>query len=152
VIAVHPSYFGTAKDQGARKAALDQSQPEPAKASSAAAERTPFGTKTEKGRVIWVFRNGDKYHEGVRMVIHPRKYRKMEQVYDEMNIKPGVVTGSVRKVYTPTGALVQSVDEFEDGGAYICSGGDSIKKDFFSEALLKKHHEFEQTKTETEQE
>ena len=73
------------------------------------------------------------------MVIHAKKYRKLDQVYDEMNIKPGVVTGAVRKVFTPTGTLLKSLDDFEDGGVYICSGADALKKDQSKSLFVSKY-------------
>lgn len=39
-----------------------------------------FGTQTEKAKIIYVFRNGDKHHEGVKMSVHPKKFKTFDQV------------------------------------------------------------------------
>lgn len=38
-----------------------------------------FGVQTEKGRVIYVFRNGDRFHAGYKMTVHSTKYKTMDQ-------------------------------------------------------------------------
>ena len=39
-----------------------------------------FGTQTAKGVVIWVYRNGDKHHQGDKYVYHNTKYKNLDQV------------------------------------------------------------------------
>lgn len=41
---------------------------------------TKFGIQSEKGKTILVFRNGDKHHQGVKMTIHPTKFKNFDQV------------------------------------------------------------------------
>jgi hypothetical protein len=56
--------------------------------SPAEEKRTPvktkpiekFGTQTEKGKVIYAFRNGDKHHKGVKIIVHPTKFKNFDQV------------------------------------------------------------------------
>jgi hypothetical protein len=88
-----------------------------------------FGTQTAKGKVVWVFRNGDKHDKGTRFVIHKTKFKNISQVHNEMNTKVGIYTGSVRKVYRPDGSLVQALEDFEDNHEYICSGAEALQKD-----------------------
>lgn len=38
-----------------------------------------LGVQTEKGRVIYVFRNGDRFHAGYKMTVHSTKYKTMDQ-------------------------------------------------------------------------
>lgn len=65
---IHPTYFtsGTSSAEVA---------PRPVKRTN-----VKFGTQTDKGVVIYVFRNGDKHDEGTRMVIHPTKFKTLDQV------------------------------------------------------------------------
>lgn len=89
-----------------------------------------FGTQTEKGRVIHAFRNGDKHQAtGVRMVIHPTKVKSYDQLKSELSKKVGLPTGPVLKVYHADRRLVKSLDDFEDGGYYICTGAEKLKED-----------------------
>ena len=37
-----------------------------------------------------------------------------------------ISTGSVRKVYTPTGKRLTQLEHFKDGGKYICCGAEKI--------------------------
>lgn len=39
-----------------------------------------FGTQSETAKIIYVFRNGDKNHEGVKMTIHHTKFKNFDQV------------------------------------------------------------------------
>jgi hypothetical protein len=39
-----------------------------------------------------------------------------------------LVTGPVRQVFTVHGKPVTSLEEFEDGGKYICCGAESVNK------------------------
>ena len=77
-----------------------------------------FGTQTEQAKVIFVFRNGDKHHKGVKMTIHPTKYKNMSQVKQAMTKEVGVSTGAVMKIYTDNGKLVNEMSEFENEGKY----------------------------------
>lgn len=38
----------------------------------------------------------------------------------------GVVTGAVRTIYTETGKVVKSLDEFETDGRYVCAGAEKF--------------------------
>mmetsp|Transcript_125051 Transcript_125051/g.186779 ORF Transcript_125051/g.186779 Transcript_125051/m.186779 type:complete len:395 (-) Transcript_125051:76-1260(-) len=146
---VHPSYFarvGGGKEK--LKAPVDQGGSELVRKET---KHERFGTKTEKGKVIYVFRNGDKHDAGTRIVIHEKKYKRMDQVHTEMNTKVGVVTGAVRKVYLPTGKPIKSLDEFEDGCVYICSGAEALKKDLLSDALVKRYKAWRAKKKEQEE-
>lgn len=44
---------------------------------------TKFGVQSENAKTIYVFRNGDKHHEGVKMTIHPTKFKTFDQVMSE---------------------------------------------------------------------
>ena len=61
---------------------MDQNGPSVSTApkSNTGTAKLRFGTKTDKGRVIYVFRNGDKHDAGTRIVIHDKKYKRMDQV------------------------------------------------------------------------
>ena len=53
----------------------------PSRTSTAA--RKPlqkFGTQGEKAKTIYAFRNGDKHHTGVKVAVHPKKFKNLDQV------------------------------------------------------------------------
>lgn len=78
-------------------------------------KKEKFGVKTEKGKVIKVYRNGDKHHEGDRFVVHPRKYKTLEQLYADITTKVGIVTGPVKKLaYLKKDGTFTTVSSFDD--------------------------------------
>eukprot|EP01100_Stratorugosa_tubuloviscum_P001059 TRINITY_DN123_c0_g1_i1.p1 TRINITY_DN123_c0_g1~~TRINITY_DN123_c0_g1_i1.p1 ORF type:complete len:316 (-),score=170.32 TRINITY_DN123_c0_g1_i1:49-996(-) len=93
---------------------------------------TKFGT--EKAKVIFCFRNGDVNHKGERIVLTPQNFRTMDQLKDSLTQKVRPTTGPVRKIYTPTGKLINDFAEFEDTASYICCAGDP-----FSTEKMSKH-------------
>jgi len=103
-----------------------------------------FGTQTEKGRVIYVFRNADKHHKGVKLVIHPTKFKTLPQVKDSLSKLVGLPTGSVRQIFTPEGQSIKSIDDFEDEGKYIACGAEKLSRDLIPpDALIKSVHQEE---------
>lgn len=109
-------------DQGRSEPASEQAQADPK-------DIERFGTQTDKGRVIFVFKNGDKHDKGARMVIHNKKFKNISQVYTEMNARTPLPTGAVRRVYRPDGTYLKSLEDFEEGGCYICAGAEPFKKE-----------------------
>ena len=78
-------------------------------------KKEKFGVKTEKGKVIKVYRNGDKHHEGDRFVVHPKKYKTLDQLHADITSKVGVVTGPVRKlVYLKKDGTCTVISSFDD--------------------------------------
>ncbi len=41
----------------------------------------------------------------------------------------GVATGSVLQVFTPDGKKIKGLEEFEDGGKYVCAGAEKFLKE-----------------------
>lgn len=123
---VHPSYFAKKESTTTRKAAVDQ--------SAGAIERPvktieTFGTQTEKGKVVWIYRNGDKHDKGTRYVIHKTKFKNLAQVCTDMTTKVGIFTGAVRKIYRPDGTTLQALEDFIDNHEYICAGAEALQRD-----------------------
>ena len=95
-----------------------------------------FGVQVEKARVITVYRNGDKHHDGVQVTMNMKKFKTYDQVRraalcpavmqpthaHRLQLKAEMTkvvkgfTGSIRTVRTPQGRLVKTMDEFVDGG------------------------------------
>lgn len=101
---------------------------------------TKFGTQSEKAKVIYVFRNGDKHHAGLKMTVHSTKFKNFDQLKEAMTKQIGVPTGAVRQVFAPDGKLIKTFDQLEDEGKYICAGAEKLNKDssksFYEKELL----------------
>jgi len=96
-----------------------------------------FGTQTETAKIIFCFRNGDKHHSGIKITLHPTKFKTFEQVLQGMTTELRLPTGPVMRVYTPDGKqLRKSFDAFETGGKYICCGAEKFLPDLIPTAVL----------------
>eukprot|EP00163_Fabomonas_tropica_P026329 TRINITY_DN4792_c0_g2_i1.p1 TRINITY_DN4792_c0_g2~~TRINITY_DN4792_c0_g2_i1.p1 ORF type:complete len:179 (+),score=63.24 TRINITY_DN4792_c0_g2_i1:129-665(+) len=94
-----------------------------------------FGTQATKPRTVYVFRNGDKFHTGEKVTIKTT-FRTFEQLLEEFTKVVKLVTGPVKKVYKPNmKTRVKSLDDFEDGGKYLCVGGEAPITDKVPKAL-----------------
>jgi hypothetical protein len=51
-----------------------------------------FGTQTNKGKIIMCYRNADKHHQGVRITIHPTKFKTYDQVCCVYYLSPVVLS------------------------------------------------------------
>ncbi|RUS14671.1 hypothetical protein BC937DRAFT_93493 [Endogone sp. FLAS-F59071] len=64
-------------------------------------------------------------HDGEKVIIKA-SYRNMQQLYDDASFKVRLVTGPVRRIYkSDLKTPVRGLDQFEDGGRYLCCGGES---------------------------
>jgi hypothetical protein len=79
--------------------------------------------------VIYVFRNGDKHHQGQKMTVHGTKFKRFDQLLEAMSKDVGVPTGPVRQIFTATGKKIKDLSEIEDEGAYVCAGAEKFNKD-----------------------
>ncbi|KAJ3410715.1 hypothetical protein HDV05_003461 [Chytridiales sp. JEL 0842] len=80
-----------------------------------------------RSKKIRVFRNGDTHNSGKKFVVSTRVYRNFEQFLH--NISEDLeLNGAVRKIYTIEGAVVQSLENLEDGGFYVASSGADFKR------------------------
>jgi hypothetical protein len=117
----------------------EDNSPEPEQAIDAQGNPVPkmgsqkFGVQTAKGKVIQVFRNGDKHHTGDRFVIHAKKYKNLEQLYTDITMKVSESTGPVRKLIylneDGTKKIISSLDEIRDKSNVIACGAGAFKAD-----------------------
>ncbi|KAJ3161950.1 Serine/threonine-protein kinase dclk3 [Geranomyces michiganensis] len=83
----------------------------------------------ERSKRIRVFRNGDVYDRGRRLVINPRVYRNFEQFLSRLSKDLNLTNGAARRVFAlATGQPVVSLDDLTDNGIYIASAGDALKR------------------------
>ncbi|KAJ3307486.1 Doublecortin domain-containing protein 2C [Blyttiomyces sp. JEL0837] len=91
-----------------------------------------------KSRKIRVFRNGDIFTPGKKLVISPRVYRNYEQFLHNISLDLNLLNGAVRRVYTMEGHLIESLDDLIDGAFYVATAGEMFKRVRYS---LKEEHE-----------
>ncbi|TPX64335.1 hypothetical protein SpCBS45565_g05971 [Spizellomyces sp. 'palustris'] len=81
-----------------------------------------------RSKRIRVFRNGDLYEPGKKLVINTRVYRNFEQFLSRLSDEINLVNGAVRKVFTLDGHIIRTLDDLKDGAVYVATGGESFKK------------------------
>ena len=83
----------------------------------------------EYGKTIKLLRNGDEFYRGQKVVINSRKYRYFDVFLDDISDSMNAQFGAVRNIHTPlNGHKIKSLDEFEDGKAYVASGAGRFKR------------------------
>ncbi|CAJ0959885.1 unnamed protein product, partial [Mesorhabditis belari] len=71
---------------------------------------------------IHVFRNGDIYHPGIRVVVNPRQMRDMAPFLDLVNQKLQMIAGA-RKLFTTGGKEIKRIADIENDKEYVASPG-----------------------------
>lgn len=89
-----------------------------------------FGVQAKKAAVVKLYRNGDKHHTGEQFTVNTKTITSMTQVYEKVSGLVKIPTGAVRKIWRSNlKSTVKSVDEFEDGQSYICTGAEPVDID-----------------------
>lgn len=76
-------------------------------------------------RKISIYKNGDRYHRGVKFVINPRVVKDMEPLLNQINDRIELSHGA-KKLYTTDGKVVGSIKELEDGKIYVAASSHFI--------------------------
>ena len=63
-----------------------------------------------------MFRNGDKHHQGEKIVVHSRKFRNMDQLRKELSNVVKLTTGACRQVRSCIVACAHTTHN-----AYVCT-------------------------------
>jgi len=92
-----------------------------------------FGVQTEKAKVIFVFRNGDKHHKGAKITLRARV--TFDQLLQDLSSQVGVPTGAVRQIFTADGKPIKTIPEFEDRGKYVCAGAEKFNKELLPSGI-----------------
>lgn len=88
-----------------------------------------FGTQTSPSRHVRFFRNGDVHHDGLEMVIHPSRFRTLDQLKAELSKTLGLGTVTVKKIIGVDLRVIESLEEIVDGGRYLGIGVEGLKKE-----------------------
>lgn len=79
------------------------------------------GLNTYKARLVTFYKNGDLFFPGIKISLRPgRDFSSFEALCNYLTPRTDLPTG-VRYIFTLGGRKVLSLDEFQDGGHYVCS-------------------------------
>nr|XP_056710200.1 doublecortin domain-containing protein 2 [Euleptes europaea] len=78
---------------------------------------------------VMVYRNGDPFFPGRRVVIHEKKVSSFDVFLKEVTGGVNAPFGAVRNIYTPRGGhRVRQLDEIQSGEHYVAGGREAFKK------------------------
>ncbi|EFB16795.1 hypothetical protein PANDA_013014, partial [Ailuropoda melanoleuca] len=78
---------------------------------------------------VLVYRNGDPFFAGRRVVIHEKKVSSFDVFLKEVTGGVQAPFGAVRNIYTPrTGQRIRKLDQIQSGGNYVAGGQEAFKK------------------------
>ncbi|XP_051468049.1 doublecortin domain-containing protein 2 isoform X2 [Apus apus] len=78
---------------------------------------------------VLVYRNGDPFFPGRRIVIHEKKVSNFEVFLKEVTGGVKAPFGAVRNIYTPRGGhRVRQLEELQSGEQYVAGGKEAFKK------------------------
>ncbi|XP_070261745.1 doublecortin domain-containing protein 2 isoform X1 [Myotis yumanensis] len=78
---------------------------------------------------VLVYRNGDPFFAGRRVVIHEKKVASFDIFLKEVTGGVQAPFGAVRNLYTPrTGHRIRKLDQIQSGGNYVAGGQEAFKK------------------------
>ncbi|XP_072913253.1 uncharacterized protein [Hemitrygon akajei] len=84
-------------------------------------------TEVTPAKKITFFKSGDPQFSGVKMAINKRTFKTFDALLDDLTKKVSLPFG-VRTVTTPHGVHnINSLEQLEDGGTYLCSDRRHIK-------------------------
>ncbi|XP_072274581.1 doublecortin domain-containing protein 2B isoform X2 [Pyxicephalus adspersus] len=80
------------------------------------------------GKNVLVFRNGDPFHNGRRMVVNERQYVTFEAFLNDVTRSIQAPT-AVRNIYTPrNGHRVTQLSDLNNRGQYVAGGNEKFRK------------------------
>nr|XP_060630885.1 doublecortin domain-containing protein 2 [Anolis sagrei ordinatus] len=78
---------------------------------------------------VMVYRNGDPFFTGRRVVIHEKKMSSFDVFLKEVTGGVNASFGAVRNIYTPRGGhRIRQLDEIQSGEHYVAGGREAFKK------------------------
>lgn len=78
---------------------------------------------------VLVYRNGDPFFPGRRIVINEKKVSNFEVFLKEVTGGVKAPFGAVRNIYTPrAGHRVRQLEELQSGEQYVAGGREAFKK------------------------
>lgn len=80
-------------------------------------------------KTIIVYRNGDAFFPGRKIIVNPRQVATFDNFMTSLTREIEAPFGAVRKLYTPRqGHKVQHLDDLTHGSVYVAAGNEQFKK------------------------
>lgn len=80
-------------------------------------------------KIIVVYRNGDGYFPGRKVVVNPRHVPYFDNFLTSLTKGIEAPFGAVRRLYTATqGHQVHHLDDLQHGSVYVAAGNEAFKK------------------------
>uniref|UniRef100_A0A8C4IC98 Si:dkey-25g12.4 n=1 Tax=Dicentrarchus labrax TaxID=13489 RepID=A0A8C4IC98_DICLA len=90
-------------------------------------------------KTIIVYRNGDAFFPGRKIVVNPRQVTTFDHFLTSLTRGLEAPFGAVRKLYTPReGHKVHHLDDLKHGSVYVAAGNEQFKKLEYCEIATKK--------------
>uniref|UniRef100_A0A3Q2W429 Doublecortin domain-containing protein 2-like n=1 Tax=Haplochromis burtoni TaxID=8153 RepID=A0A3Q2W429_HAPBU len=90
-------------------------------------------------KIIVVYRNGDAYFPGRKVVVNPRYVPYFDNFLTSLTKGIEAPFGAVRRLYTATqGHQVHHLDDLQHGSEYVAAGNEAFKKLNYCEIAAKK--------------
>ncbi|XP_035810615.2 doublecortin domain-containing protein 2 [Amphiprion ocellaris] len=90
-------------------------------------------------KTIIVYRNGDAFFPGRKLVVNPRQLSTFDSFLTFLTRAIEAPFGAVRRLYTPRqGHRVQHMDDLKHGSVYVAAGNEHFKKLDYCEITIKK--------------
>ncbi|CAI5444789.1 unnamed protein product [Caenorhabditis angaria] len=92
-----------------------------------------------KAKRLRFYRNGDQYFKGITYALQSDRVKSMQPLMEDLMktvmCDSTALPHGIRHIFTIDGTQrITSVDQFEDGGAYVCSSTDTFKQVDYSRA------------------
>ncbi|KAL7749915.1 hypothetical protein RI367_004791 [Sorochytrium milnesiophthora] len=87
-------------------------------------ENAASGTQVRK---VWIYRNGDTFFTGRRVLVTDKLYKNMEQLLQALTPDMGLRSGAVRKLFDTKGHKVEGLAGLADNGCYIAAGNEPYR-------------------------
>ena len=84
---------------------------------------------------ILFFRNGDKFFKGKKVRVTPHRYLTFTELLNDLTKSVSLPYG-VRRIYTPTGDVIENIDDLEDGKSYVCASFERFKQQNYGSTSL----------------
>uniref|UniRef100_A0A4W6D7X4 Si:dkey-25g12.4 n=1 Tax=Lates calcarifer TaxID=8187 RepID=A0A4W6D7X4_LATCA len=80
-------------------------------------------------KTITVYRNGDAFYPGRKIVVNPRQVSTLDSFLTTLTRAVEAPFGAVRRLHTPVrGHKVQHLDDLKHGSVYVAAGNEQFKK------------------------
>ncbi|KAK1938399.1 hypothetical protein X943_000913 [Babesia divergens] len=82
-----------------------------------------YGVQISTPKLMWLYRNGDKFHDGVAFYVRPF-IKNMDILFMEMSKELTLIAGPIRKIYDQNLQVITRLEDIVDGAKYLCTSGE----------------------------